>query len=268
MVISGRHFRILLGITIAVLSVSFVLAIEPFGATLSPGNPNRSVADAAMNNSAYAGNITPIDITGYSITQTWQGYYGNVTGTITLSDSSDNVMYNWTLAFPSGEVYATTNNTISWPHMQCFNYTASGNITAFNATEVETDGAVNLGGVNLTELEARFGINSSRDVDGVNETFRFSGGTGHDQFFTNNLQFSTGECMSTRVFTNLGPVANSFQEALMYEHVTGSVVFASILENDMTGFNGRATDFEMLVLENGHGTNTDATTYFFYVELE
>lgn len=242
-----------------------VLGLEPFGATLSPGNPNRSVADAAENNSAFAGNITPMDIEGYTITQSWQGYYGNVTGAIILSDSSDNVMYNWTLASPNGEVFASTNSSITWSNIQCFNYTASGNITAFNATEIETAGATNLGGLNLTVLEGRFSIGVN-DSDGVNETFKYWAG-GHDQFYVNNQQFSDSECRSTRVYTNNGPVANSYEEVLLFEPVSSSVIFTALLENDITGFNSQTSDFEMLVLENGHSGDVNPTTYFFYVEI-
>ena len=47
------------------------------------------------------------------------------------------------------------------------------------------------------------------------------------------------------------------------------IIFASLLyEGDPVGFDGDKHDFEMLVLENGHGTNTAVTVYYFWVELE
>jgi hypothetical protein len=55
----------------------------------------------------------------------------------------------------------------------------------------------------------------------------------------------------------------------MYETSTSSVIFTSILDEESPlGFDGRAHDFEMLVLENGHLTDIATTTYYFWVELE
>lgn len=236
-----------------------VLAVEPFGASVAAGTPQRAPADTAGNATAFAGNITALTISGYSTTQTWQGYFGNVTGTIQLANAADNVLYNWTLASPSGEIYGSTNSSISWLNIQCFNFSA-------NATGAAgTAGTTNLAGVNLTVLESRFNINSD-DVDGVNETFAF---LDHDQFYTANLQFAANECRSTRVYSNTGPVDQQFEEVLLYEPSTGSVVFASLIEeNTVLGFNSGSNDFEMLVLEDGHGTDVAAITYYFFVEIE
>ena len=78
-----------------------------------------------------------------------------------------------------------------------------------------------------------------------------------------------GECPSTKIFSQSGAVDNQFEQALLYEPNTGSVVFASLLEPEsVTGFNGQDNDFQMLVLENGHAGDTDTTTYYFFVEIE
>jgi len=44
-------------------------------------------------------------------------------------------------------------------------------------------------------------------------------------------------------------------------------VFASLLSDDALGFDSLPHDFEMLVLEDGHGADTATTSYFFFVEL-
>ena len=84
--------------------------------------------------------MTEINIFGYSPTQSWQGYFGNISGTVQLADSGDNVMYNWSLASPQGEIYASTSNSINWANVQCFNYTAS----ATHADESGNGGTTNL----------------------------------------------------------------------------------------------------------------------------
>ncbi len=245
------------------LFMPIVLAIQPTGGSVTPGTPQTAPMDTAGNDSAYAGNVTYLGITGIVTTQTWQGYFGNVSGAIQLADSSDNVIYNWTLTEPSGEIYASTNSTITWGNIQCLNFTANTTGSAGSA------GATNLAGTNLTVLESRFNIDAS-DADGVDETFSFTpSGDGHDAFTTANLQFSAGECLSTKAYSQGGAVANQFEEALLYEPTTSSVVFASILEQGaLTGFNGADNDFETLVLEDGHGADTSATTYFFFVEIQ
>ena len=256
----------LLFIFAGLLLASFADAVEPFGATVSSGTPSRSTPDAPQSAAAWAGNVTQLNINGYSATQTWQGYFGNVTGTITLRDSGNFTLYNWTLASPRGEIFASTNSSITWGNVQCLNFTSAGNASG-NTLLNEQPGNYSVNGTNLTTLETRFNI-SSLDVDGVNETFNLLGAGTHDKFFVNNIQFSEGKCQSTRVFDASGPVSNKFEEVLLYEPLSSSVIFAAILEQDASGFNTGTEDFEMLVLENGHGSDTQATTYYFYVELE
>jgi len=245
-----------------ILMFSSLVAALPNGATVTNLTSTHANTTSAGNNSAIAGNVTELSIDGYAITQSWQGYFGNVTGTIMLADNTDNVMYNWSLASPEGEIYASTNDSISWADIQCFNFDADGTYVG-----VETPGATNQHGTNLTILEAMFGI-SDDDVDGVNETFTLLG-SGHNTFYTNNLEFTEGECRNTQVFSNSGQGEdNKFEEVLLYEPTTYSVVFASLLNENVFGFDNNPHDFEMLVLEDGHLTDTETTTYYFWIELE
>jgi len=253
----------LLSLLLVVFLSATVLAVEPFGATVNQTNSTRAPPDAAGNNSAIAGNVTELSVTGFSITQAWQGYFGNVSGTIQLADSSDNIMYNWSLASPEGEIYASTNSSITWSYIQCLNFSADG---SYNS-DTGNAGGTSQFGTNLTILENMFGI-ASDDVDGVNETFILLG-SGHNTFYTNNLEFSGGECRNTQIFSNSGHGEdNKFEEVLLYEPTTYSVVFASLLNEDVFGFDYNPHDFEMLVLENGHLTDTSTTLYNFWVELE
>ncbi len=265
----------LLSALLVVLISATVLAVEPFGATVNPVSPSdRANPDEAGNDpNAIAGNITNMNVQGYSITQAWQGYFGNVTGTVMLADSSDNVMYNWSLASPEGEIYASTNNSIIWNYIQCFNFTADG--TYGDSVSGGVPGGTNLEGTNLTILEDMFGV-AFDDVDGVDNTFSLAGthesgeGLAHDLFYTNNFQFSAGECLSTHLFDDTNSSTDGkFQEVLLYEPTTQSVVFTSLLDEETPlGFDMNPHDFEMLVLENGHLIDTSTTTYYFWVELE
>lgn len=256
-----------------VLLSAAVLAVEPFGATVNPVVPSdRAPIDSAGNDpNAVAGNISSLTITGYSITQAWHGYFGNVSGTVMLADSGDNVMYNWSLASPEGEVYASTNNSVVWVYIQCLNFTSDGTY----GDDTGNAGSTSLHGTNLTILMDQFGVDQG-DVDAPNNTFSLAGthesgeGLTHDQFYTNNFNFSAGECLSTHLFAASNSSEDSkFQEVLLYDPSTSSVVFTSILDEETPlGFDAKPHDFEMLVLENGHLTDTSPTPYYFWVELE
>jgi len=252
-------------IFLLILEISSIISFEPNGANITVERTERAPNDSAGSHNAQAGNVTELNIFGYSITQSWQGYFGNVSGVIQLADSNDKTMYNWTLASPEGEVYASTNSSINWANIQCFNFTANGS----SGDESGNGGGTNLQGTNLSVLESIFNIISD-DVDGVDETFTLSGAGTHDLFYTANKQFEEGECKSTRIYNSTGIGSdNQFEEVLLYEAVTSSVVFASLLEEANTlGFDSKSHDFEMLVLEDGHGTNVETTTYYFFVELE
>ena len=253
--------EVFLFIAIGIFWFSIASAVEPFGASVVNGSTSRASPNSPESVPAQAGNVTELTISGYSVTQTWQGYFGNVTGTIQLANANDQSIYNWSLASPQGEVYASTNSTITWGSIQCFNFTANGTQGGIGG---ETAGATSVGGLNLTQLESRFNI-ASFDADGVNNTFTLQD---HDAFFTANLQFSSNECRSTRVYSSSGAVDQQFEEVLLYEPATRSVVFASLIEQNLAGFDNANHDFEMLVLEDGHGTDTSSTPYFFFIELE
>lgn len=254
------------------LAMSIVSAVQPFGASFNVIGSQKAPADAPQSHAAIAGNVTQIVVTGYSTTSAWQGYYGNVSGTIQLADGSDKVMYNWSLANPQGEIYASTSNSVSWSNIQCFNLTATN---TYSEVDYSRQGQTSLYGMNLTTLETTYGIKAD-DVDGVDETFSRLGthesgrGFNHSLFYTNNLEFSAGECLSTHLFANNGEINDvKYEEVLLYDPVAQKPVFASILnEGTVLGFDGKDHDFEMLVLENGHGVDVSTTTYYFYVELE
>ena len=228
-------------VAIALFQISFVIAVIPFGANLTELNTETAQGPDPESIPAQAGNVTELNIFGYTTTQSWQGYFGNVTGTIQLADASDNIMYNWSLASPEGEIYATVSNSVDWSGIECFNFTANG-----------------------TDLEASFNITPS-DVDGVNETFSYN--NGHDLFYTNHVEFIEGECMSTQLFDNTGKgVDDYFEEILLWDG--SDVVFTTLLEENALGFDGGSHDFEMIVLEDGHSNDVDITPYYFYVELQ
>jgi len=238
---------VLIIVVIALFSFGLVLAVQPFGADITYNITTSAPADVAESHDANAGNVTYLTLYGYTTTQSWQGYYGNVSGTIQLTDSNDKVLYNWSLANPEGEVYATENGSgqVDWNNIACF--------------DLENDHEA---------LETWFNI-STDDVDGINETF--SDSNSHEGFYTSNVQFTPGVCAAAYMFNASGEgYATEFEEVLLTDQSdTVQVVFTSIIEEyGRNGFDGNNYDFEMVVLENGHGTDEAYRNYYFYVELQ
>jgi hypothetical protein len=63
---------------------------------------------------------------------------------------------------------------------------------------------------------------------------------------------------------------SDFEEIILYDgtdHLNGDIVYATILEQNLAGYNNNQFDFQMIVPENGAPTWTSSTPYYFYVEL-
>jgi hypothetical protein len=78
-----------------------------------------------MSNQSKGGYITEIDI--YPVlnqTQNWQGFYGNVSGIISLKNPTGQEMYNWSMNMTNTHVYATTeSNFLNWTSLFNVNLT-------------------------------------------------------------------------------------------------------------------------------------------------
>jgi len=237
-----NKFYFMLSVLVFSVFVMATVLATPNGANFTEVKSETAPTGNPQDHNAYAGNVTEINVFGYSTTQSWQGYFGNVTGTIQLADGNSNVMYNWSLTNAKGEIYTSNQTGVSWSNIGCFDF--------YSTTEM-----------NLSDLESNFNINSS-DVDGVDETFNLNN---HAAFSTGTTSFNAGQCNNTKLYNDAA--TGVFDEVLLYDSSSDIVVFASLLKDDTTGFDGAAHDFEMIVLEDGHGTDTSTTTYYFYVEL-
>ncbi len=218
-------------------------------------NSTRRSAAAAASVSASAGNVTQINLDGTTVTQTWQGYYGNITGTITLDDSTNNTLYDWNLANPKGEIYASTSSSIDFSQDNIICYNFSSDVPAAYTS--------------LSEFETSLGLDSA-DVDGVNETFLEY--QNHSSFYTgtNFVNGSMGaNCPNVRLYNSTEESTEGlFEEILLYDLANHEVLYTSIIEDDEIGFTNYSMDFQMIVGEDGHSGDNNPTTYYFYIELE
>ncbi|MFH0869569.1 MAG: hypothetical protein V1866_00750 [archaeon] len=246
-------------------AASFVLADSdvPYGVRsityIQSSRPNVS-SYPVPNITAEAGNVTELSLITIATTQAWQGYYGNISGIITLEDSYGYVFYNWTTQEPKGEIYASLNDTISWATIRCFNYSIGASGQTFDEQDVED----------------WYGIGDDAS-DGIWETFNY----------TLDRNFFVGSRNITEVSTNVADchATNTYRYDMMqndddFENVLltdgDKLVYTAMIENnafnnntDMFGFDNREHDFQMLVAENGHNGYEDTpTTYYFWAEIE
>jgi hypothetical protein len=266
-----NEFILLLSLVILAVSfASFVLAqSQPEGPeTFTISDSGRRTTRTAAEIEAEAGNVTALVIDDQRITEAWQGYYGNITGTIVLDDAYNVTFYDWALPSPTGEIYASNGSSVTWTDIYCMNLS---HLRGTVGTEIG-EGAI-VYNINMTQIERYFGINNSEfggseDLDGLNETFN---GT-----YTDATGFRVGEvtidandgCSYADLYTDEGPDSN-WKELLLTDN--SSLIFTAIIrsDKDMYKSTGSETaDFQMLVLENGHVGSEDSTTsYYFYVEL-
>lgn len=217
--------------------------------TVTTTTPERRAETPAAQVNAQAGNVTAVTITNIQITEHWQGYYGNVSGKITLDDAFNNTLFDWGISTPKGEVYASNGSSVSWSNVKCMNFSNNGS--------VETTGHR----YNLTKLERFFNINST-EKDGIDETF--------NQTYVNTTGFTAGpnliteKCPMLTTFVSDNYQTTAFKEVLLTDNL--SIIYTALLEVDHTGFDNIIYDFQMLVNEDGHSAG--ATNYYFYVEIE
>ena len=224
-------------LVLAVLTLAIVIAApDPLGATLTPGQSSRGTNTDPSSNpqNAQAGNVTALNINQSRITEIWQGYFGNVSGQITLENAGGDVFYDWTYAAITGEVYASRNLIPDWSTINCTNSTQ------------------------WDEEENRLNI-ADADTDGINETYDT---VTHPTFQVGTKTIPTDYCQATRPYNNVG-AAGAWYNVLMNSNSTNTV-YVVVLSEDSTAFDGSTADFELLVPTD---KSTGLATYYFYVEL-
>lgn len=197
--------------------------------------------------SAQAGNITGLVMNVTTITKTWQGYFGNISGKISLDDANNWTLYDWEFASPQGRIYAARNESIVWVNISCMRFDADGSLYP-----------------NLTTEQVGYLGGSLSDGDSIDKTFAVAN---HSDITIGTVVLPENTCNTTFLYVNDTSQNTQFREVLLTDNSSNnSVIYTAILEQDVVGFNNKSMDFQMIVGENGHGNN-DATLYYFWVEL-
>ncbi len=259
-----RFSLLIAGLFILALSIAYS-AVEPEGpdsiSVLSTSGHVGSSGPVTIQ--AAAGNVSSLSILNERSTEAWQGYYGNVSGNITLEDSGDNLFYSWQLANPTGEVYAANHTTTNWASVYCLNVSHSNLDTGSHPMPFSRpDGSVS--SVNVSQVELSYGINRT-DLDGLNETFT---STWTGSFRTGAITFDSDDNCALAHPYSAGASNVIWDQVILSDNDT--LIFVSVIEENQASFkaSSEGADFQMLVLENGHvGSEATTTPYYFYVEL-
>ena len=262
----NQKLLIIFYLTLAVLTITVVSAV-PSGPTtdINPIKSERWSIWAPKTVAAEAGNVTEFNTDGSTITRTWQGYFGNITGKITLGDSVNNTLYDWNLASPQGEIYAVRNAAVpAWTSVVC-------------ASQAE-----------LQAEDLALGANESIDEDSVNRTFvvggapdqlaRYAGSDfSHPLFYVENQTIVENSCPVATMYNSSSMPSPYFKEVMLSDG-SANMIYTAIIAHTLNpfaesdGFDQRTHDFEMIVGENGHGNDIGPSsiisTYWFYLELE
>jgi len=224
---------------ILVVAGASLAAADPIGPDeINATSSSRRENSGPKSVPALAGNVTELSISAIAVTDVWQGYYGNITGTIVLDNANNKTMYAWQDMSPSGEIYAVrTSNSVNWAAVDCANST------------------------HITSEEAALNIQPS-EKDGIDETFNETVAT---DFYVGTKHITS--CSHGQyLYENDAPASsNNFLELLLHDGTY--MIYTALINQDKLGFDGATHDFQLMVPEDGHNGDTSATLYYFYVEL-
>jgi len=186
---------------------------------------------------AKGGFVTEMNLDGTSRTTRWQGYYGNVSGSIALKDSQAHTMFSWAWdASKGGEVIATTNTSIPpW--------------TGFHSVDDSST---------VTSLNTIWSWAASA-TDSANATLNTT--------LENVIIADTTYTINATTAGALQPTASQWQcGAIATENPVGTddFIFVGIINATTTSFDTTAKDYEMIVPTYDNGATL---TYYFYVEM-
>ncbi len=231
------------------LAVLFLLpraAADPTAASITSYSIDIPTSGSPENMTSPGGSITTMVLDALQQNPRWKGYIGNVTGSLTLDDSSGNTLFAWSLTGVtiSGEVYVSRYDNLTFAGSAC------ANATVINAEDVFN---------NMTGGEA----------DSINKTFNYSR---HQGFFvTAGTPIVAGDCHSTFTYINDSAQTNTtddspFQELLLQD-ANGYLIYVTMIEDDRSGFTlGNATyDFQAIVAESDQ--KASSTPFYFYTQI-
>ena len=217
---------IVLMLAIIVLSLSLVTA-APSGGAATEGASTGGTSTGTSTVNIDGGNVTYVDVNSDVVTSRWAGFFGNVSGSLFLSDASANNFYQWSISSMTGAVV----------------YAADGSVSDWAA------------GTSIVPLN---NSNAPAYVNGV-YTDNFTQTYAANEAFTS----STYNIAATPYATtyNSSGVAGNLKTYALYSITDAKTIWAGKVVDDADGFDGTTVDYQILLPAQ------TGTTYSFYMEL-
>lgn len=238
-------FFVVLTIVGSLLTNMINVMAEPDGASVTFVENTTKAATTPGSRNDSKGTINVITLTTVQQNLKWKAYVGNVTGTLVLQDADAYSIYEWaSLSSPTGEVYVTRNDSISWADLQCANESHIFVEEEFlNITGTSTDS------INQTFSST---IHKSFDVDPVGTIANSTCYTAYP-WLNDSSQTASEDAI--------------YQEILMSD--TSNIIFTALIDQDGFSYKNDTNttyDFQAIVPDNAIASNPDVT-YYFYLEL-
>ncbi len=111
-----RKFNVLMLAFVVMILAAYVVVGAPVSGTIEEGaQETAGAAGAAGQVTTEGGNITEVNVSGEQITSRWTGFYGEVSGNVSLEDANNNVFYYWSVSdVTNATVYAANETVSSW----------------------------------------------------------------------------------------------------------------------------------------------------------
>jgi hypothetical protein len=209
---------------------------------------NVTANETRSPNSLYGYNISGATVSTFNMsaqvtTSKWKAVVGWLSGSFTLADASGSKIFDWSLSTFSGQVYATRNSsTVDWTNINCA-----------NTTILERENSA---------------LNHTNPSDNITKTFS---DTTHHAFTVSSTSISADKCPTTNLYVNNATNTTDFEEVALWDGPTedsyGNLIYATLLESRLTGFDSNKYDFEMILPEVGLAGYTGRTAYYLYVEI-
>jgi len=221
-----------------------VLAVAAFAAPVNitsiTAGTSRTLTNsgAAGTVAAWGGNVTPVDVVINSSTMHWQGFYGNVTGSLGLGGGAS-LLKTWTLSTLRGQVYASTGSNIDF--------------TVLNSTAVP-----------LANLDSAFSFLSAAADSAANS----GSNNANTQFNISN--YNVAASSKPRIMTMNGTGDLAWETVVLNANSVGTTtayVFTGLINNSGKAFDNTAANFQIMVPVNGAG-GSPAVNYYFYGEVQ
>lgn len=223
-----RLGKALIAIAMALIMIAAAFA-QPIGFEVQSGAPVTKPFVSQGTVDALGGRATTLSAVTETQTVTWQGFYGEVAGNISLENAGEDILYSWTNA-TNGTVYLSRKADVNF-----------ANITAVNVCDVDQD------------------ITGGSGSDRVNRTFKPSN---NSELVVGYTTIAAGTACALNTYVNNASQSSLFEEVILTDDGV-TTIYATQIEENAPGFDGQPHDWQALV-----PSNLSTLTYYVYVEFD